>query len=37
MGLYLFLSFVYFFLLVRIISAGPEPAPQSTALPVEMR
>ncbi len=37
MGFYLFLSFVYFFLLVRIISAGPEPAPQPTPFPVEMR
>jgi cytochrome d ubiquinol oxidase subunit I len=37
MGLYLFLAFVYFFLIVRIITAGPEPAPRSTAELVEMR
>jgi cytochrome bd ubiquinol oxidase subunit I len=28
MGLYLFLSFVYFFVVTRIIGAGPEPAPE---------
>jgi len=37
MGLYLCLSFIYFFLMVQIIREGPEPAPQLTPQPVEMR
>ena len=36
MGLYLLLSFIYFFLMVRIIGTGPEPAPRSTAQLVEV-
>ncbi|MGA2582951.1 MAG: cytochrome ubiquinol oxidase subunit I [Tepidisphaeraceae bacterium] len=37
LGLYLFLAFVYFFLIVGIIGAGPESATPTIAQPVEMR